>query len=240
MKTINLIRIIFSVACVAILLTSAHASDDLKNGKYLFQNCMACHGMKGEGNQLSKAPAIAGMPQWYVLAQLKNFKAGIRGGHPDDVDGMRMRPMMMTLRTPQDIRDVAAYVSSLPKAHVEPTLEGGDAEKGKMTYLNCMGCHGMSGEGVYTEGGIMAPPLTISNDWYYETSFLKFVKKIRGGDPRDTNGMTMSGFVSNPGLNFDQQTIKDVMAYLHTLKKEAEKPAETAEAKPAESKDAHE
>ena len=235
MNTYRLTFILFAFAVFYVSTPALNAADDLKRGKYLFQNCTACHGTKAEGNQLAKAPAIAGMPTWYLLSQLNNFKDGIRGGHPDDVDGLRMRPMMMTLRTPQDIRDVSAYINSLPKTDTKSTLKGGDAEKGKMTYMNCMGCHGMKGEGMYTEGGIMAPPLTISNDWYYETSFIKFIKKIRGGDPRDTNGLTMSGFVSNPALNFDKQTILDVMAYLHTLKEE-EKPAEKTEVTKKEEK----
>ncbi|GIT06706.1 MAG: hypothetical protein CM1200mP30_03360 [Pseudomonadota bacterium] len=46
--------------------------------------------------------------------QLKNFKAGIRGADPKDKYGMQMRPMAMTLADDQSIRDMAAYVSSMP------------------------------------------------------------------------------------------------------------------------------
>ena len=47
----------------------------------LFQNvCASCHGAKGEGNPAFQAPAIAGLPDWYVRGQLEAFRAGRRGG----------------------------------------------------------------------------------------------------------------------------------------------------------------
>ena len=36
---------------------------------------------------LSLAPTIAGLDQWYVEAQLKNYKSGLRGLHAEDTAG---------------------------------------------------------------------------------------------------------------------------------------------------------
>ena len=62
----------------------ANADPDLSAGKQLFQMCAACHGAAGEGNQSMNAPASAGQSKWYIKQQLNNFRAGIRGSHPQD------------------------------------------------------------------------------------------------------------------------------------------------------------
>ncbi len=66
-------------------------------GQELFQNCVPCHQADGSGNPEIGAPNIAGMKAWYVQAQLQKFRAGTRGMHFSDVEGMRMRPMAVSL-----------------------------------------------------------------------------------------------------------------------------------------------
>ena len=63
-----------------VVTTPATAEDegaDLARGETLFELCVQCHGYSGEGNAEALAPAIAGMPAWYVEAQLKNFKLSL-------------------------------------------------------------------------------------------------------------------------------------------------------------------
>jgi cytochrome c oxidase subunit 2 len=50
-----------------------------------------------------------------VVRQLQNFKAGIRGTHPEDINGQTMRPMSMTLADEKAMKDVAAYIIRLRK-----------------------------------------------------------------------------------------------------------------------------
>ena len=71
----------------------AHAAGDAEQGKALYALCAACHGPNAEGMAALNAPANAGQDPWYMTRQLKNFKAGIRGAHPDDAFGAQMRPM---------------------------------------------------------------------------------------------------------------------------------------------------
>jgi cytochrome c553 len=52
--------------------------------------CIACHGPAGEGNPMLGAPPLAGQSDWYLFRQLRNFKAGWRGAHPDDMPGRTM------------------------------------------------------------------------------------------------------------------------------------------------------
>ena len=82
-------------------------------GKGTYGTCAACHGAKGEGNQALNAPALAMLQDWYLVRQLQNYKAGIRGTHAKDSFGAQMRPMAMILADDQAIKDVAAYIATL-------------------------------------------------------------------------------------------------------------------------------
>jgi cytochrome c oxidase subunit 2 len=59
------------------------------------------------------APRLANMTDWYLVHQLKNFQAGIRGGHPQDYYGKQMGFMARTLQDEQAINNVIAYINSL-------------------------------------------------------------------------------------------------------------------------------
>src|SRR5262245_63035021 len=83
------------------------AAEGGEQGAQLFQLCVQCHGADGGGNSVALAPAIAGMDEWYVKAQLEKFRSGARGTHPDDVSGMRMRPMSLSLRSDEQIAAIA-------------------------------------------------------------------------------------------------------------------------------------
>lgn len=88
---------------------------DTKAGKAKYAVCIACHGVRAEGNKGLNGPALAGLQDWYLERQLKNFKEGIRGTHKDDIYGNQMRPMAMTLASDKDIKDVVAYIKTLGK-----------------------------------------------------------------------------------------------------------------------------
>jgi len=88
---------------------------DATRGSQLFAPCTACHGLEGKGNEQLKAPALVNQADWYIVAQLKSFRAGMRGTHSSDVTGLQMRPMSLTLPDDQALLDVAAYVGTLRK-----------------------------------------------------------------------------------------------------------------------------
>ncbi|MCB1053502.1 MAG: c-type cytochrome, partial [Acidobacteria bacterium] len=88
-------------------------SGDAAKGKSLYATCTACHGAKGEGNEALHAPSFEGQADWYMIRQLQNFKAGIRGANPKDMWGQQMRPMAMTLPDDKAIKDVVAYIKTL-------------------------------------------------------------------------------------------------------------------------------
>lgn len=75
--------------------------------------CGICHGTDGRGIQAMKAPRIAGLGDWYLATQLKNFRQRIRGAHPDDMYGPQMALMAATLSDEQATTELVAYINAL-------------------------------------------------------------------------------------------------------------------------------
>ena len=88
-------------------------SGDRERGKNLYTTCSACHGQEGKGNAEVKSPGLLHQGDWYLVSQLKKFRAGLRGAHKDDAPGMQMRAMTMMLQDEQALNDLVAYVASL-------------------------------------------------------------------------------------------------------------------------------
>lgn len=92
---------------------AATVEGDVTAGGRFYAPCAACHGYNGEGNENLRAPALAGLDDWYLIRQLENYKSGIRGSHPEDMYGQQMRALMATLPNEQAIRDVVSYITTL-------------------------------------------------------------------------------------------------------------------------------
>lgn len=88
-------------------------SGDVNAGRSLYSNCATCHGNNGEGLQNFGAPALAGQNDWYLVTQLRNFKAGYRGTHAQDTYGGQMRVMANTLPDETAILNVVSYINTL-------------------------------------------------------------------------------------------------------------------------------
>lgn len=88
-------------------------SGDAERGKQLYAVCAACHGPEGQGNEAMNAPALAGQHDWYIVRQLENYQAGLRGANERDVYGQQMTPIVQTLEGSQDFIDIAAYINTL-------------------------------------------------------------------------------------------------------------------------------
>ncbi len=103
-------------------------SGDTGRGARIYRTCSACHGADGQGVQALNAPRLAGMSDWYQVRQLRNFKQGIRGRHPDDIYGAQMAEMAKTLIDDEAIASVTAYIHTLPRA-TQTTMVSKLAEK---------------------------------------------------------------------------------------------------------------
>ena len=204
------------VACACLALTTlwtggAAIAGDLARGQALFTYCTQCHGDAGGGSQLARAPAIAGLSEWYVQSQFRKFQSGARGTHPDDVGGLRMHPMSRLVRSEEDVQAVAAYVASLAPSRPEPVVEGGDAARGAVLYTLCGTCHGPEGAG---NQALNAPALRTTNDWYLLAALEKYKAGVRGGNPRNGSAVLMRGMAMQL---VDEQAMKDVVAHIMTF-----------------------
>jgi len=182
----------------------------LARGREVYQTCVPCHGANGGGNHELGAPAIAGLPQWYVQTQLTNFQKGMRGAHPDDLEGARMRPMAKTLHRKGDLESVAEYVTKLPSV-TQPATLGGDPVAGEATFALCATCHGTDAKGNKDMG---APTLAGQADWYMYTQLQKFKSGMRGAHPEDAMGAQMAAMSQTL---VDTTAMLDVVSYVRKL-----------------------
>jgi cytochrome c553 len=182
-------------------------------GNELYAACVSCHGKDGHGQADIAAPSIAGLPAWYVEAQLVKFRSGIRGAHPDDLEGLRMRPMSRQMMDEGEIKAVSAYVATLSPLKAPPSTVGGDAAAGAAAYATCVACHGPDGKG---NEALKAPPIVGQHDWYLVSQLKKFKSGIRGTNPLDVTGGQMRPMSMTLA---DEQAMKNVVAHIATLGK---------------------
>ena len=170
--------------CAVLLLALSYGctkSEGAAKGEELFGRCTNCHGEKGEGKRHILAPAIAGLPAWYVENQLEKYANGLRGGHLNDVAGHRMRPMARTLVRPSDaFKLIAAHVETMPPVAQIDDM-GGDIENGESLFGQCTACHGTKGEGM-ANGDAIRANFSKKKDWRPMTKVEKLVK-----DPKKPN-----------------------------------------------------
>ncbi|GHE20162.1 c-type cytochrome [Halomonas urumqiensis] len=178
-------------------------------GAERFSACVACHGPQGEGQQAINAPRLAGLDRDYFTRQLHLFQSGARGTHEADRFGQQMRPFATSL-SDQAIRDIAAYVETLPVTPTRDTIIG-DAERGARLYRTCASCHGAQGAGM---AAFKAPRLAGMNDWYLVRQLRHFRDGIRGRHPQDGYGNQM---VDMAQILIDDRALADVTAYIGTL-----------------------
>ncbi|MCY4357598.1 MAG: c-type cytochrome [Gammaproteobacteria bacterium] len=171
--------------------------------------CTTCHGADGRGNEGVQAPRLAGMEDWYLIRQLENFRAGIRGMHPQDIEGAAMQPMAAKL-SDASIADIVEWADSWPAEPAGITVQG-DVVRGEKFYAVCATCHGVHAEGSETLG---APAMAGQNDWYLVTQLKNFMADYRGNHRDDSYGQQMRSMARTLG---DEVGIRDVVSYINTF-----------------------
>lgn len=182
-----LISLILTLSSINIAVA---ASGDADAGKTKAATCAACHGSNGIGASDSY-PNLAGQHADYIVKQLKAFKAG------DRKDPL-MSPMAAPL-SEQDMADVAAYFSALPRDGGSQDTGSADAGSavsaapvayvpnpaaGKSLYElgdasrnigACIGCHGSEGNSEV----LIYPNLANQHPEYIAKQLMNFKKKDR-------------------------------------------------------------
>jgi ubiquinol-cytochrome c reductase cytochrome c subunit len=178
---------------------SGTVSDDVAAGRKVFlANCATCHGFNAEGR--NNAPSLIGVGAAAVDFQVGTGRMPLQQSGPQAPQG----PVKLT---PDEIRQVSAYVASLQPGPAIPTPDeydatGGDVSRGSLIFrTNCAMCHNFAGKGGALTRGKYAPSLT-------------------GVDPKYIYEAMLTGPQSMPVFNdmtMDPQAKKDVIAYLKTI-----------------------
>jgi len=170
--------------------------------------CADCHGSALTGDQATGAPNLTVLPSWYVERQLQNYQRGWRGEA-----GEAEAPEAHALDS-AGIAAATALTASMPEHGSAPTLAG-DAERGGGLYRTCATCHGELAQG---NQALNAPPLAGQNDWYLVRQIESYQTGSRGGAPGDIWGAQMR---ASTGVLGDAAAVRDVVAYISTLKTNA-------------------
>jgi cytochrome c553 len=126
-------------------LEAAKLTPDAAHGARLFETCAACHGPGGLGASDGSVPAIAGQHGSVLLKQLVDFRHEQRWD-----ERMEHFTDKHHLPAAQDLTDVAAYISRLPRfpALAESIGDGTFLQAGAIVYFRkCEACHGPLGQG---------------------------------------------------------------------------------------------
>ena len=88
------------------------------------EHCLLCHGGTAQGNAAVGGPRLAGMPTWYLKAQLQKFRTGARGSHAADIEGVAMRAVALSMRDPAAEEAVLAQVAAMAAPAASNTIAG--------------------------------------------------------------------------------------------------------------------
>src|ERR1700730_352152 len=190
--------------------TRAAAAGDIAAGQASYAVCSAGHGAQGEGNPQLNAPKLSGQASWYLSRQLQDFKLGVRGSADQDTYGKQIGPFAATLTDDAAIKNVVAYIASLPDAHPAGTVSG-NPSRGKDLFATCASCHGGGGQGVWSTN---APRLAHMSDWYMKRQLQYFQQGLRGSHPPPFSCAQMAAMAKSLD---GEQAINDVLNHIDAL-----------------------
>ena len=178
---------IISILCLYVVSNIHPAHADVPPDVY--KQCAACHGEKAQGNNVLKAPSLAGLSAHYLIRQLEHFKSGIRGTHKKDALGQQMRNFAKLLDDKKDIPLLANYLSALPAPNFNHDLTG-DMKNGSRYYqAKCGACHGGNAQG---NSAFKAPRLSGQSLNYLRRQMINFTTGLRGSHQKDKYGRQMA------------------------------------------------
>ncbi len=195
--------LIGSVVRAASPAPSQTTGNDVAAGAALFQqSCATCHGAQGQGvknaNGSQVGPNIQNMGAAAADFVLRTGRMPLADpGQPM----VRSKPAF----TPDQIRQLVAYVASLGNGPAIPSVDvtGADLSRGRALFTaNCAACHAPTGARDAVGGGVNAPALG-------QATALDVAEAMRIGPP------PMPVFGAN---SFSQQDVNDIAAYVEYLR----------------------
>ncbi|WP_206483691.1 c-type cytochrome [Thalassotalea sp. G2M2-11] len=199
-----------SLICGALIITVSHIAYADK-APQSFQQCVACHGDKGQGNPQLNAPVIAGLSASYTTRQLKHFATGIRGNKPADSFGQQMVAVSQQLDFEQEVPALSQYLAKLSPQTTQTS--SGDLMNGSRYFqAKCGACHGGQAQG---NEAFNAPKLAGQNLAYLKRQMNNFVSGVRGSHAEDKLGRQMAMMAkTTTGKELD-----DILHYIATQSK---------------------
>lgn len=186
--------------------------------------CMTCHGTDGKGMAAGGFPRLAGLPEDYIIKQLRDFKAGKR-------ENPIMQPIAASL-SDDEVAAVAKAYAEHPKVNVKvapverpiPGTGAWIALRGAWdrNIPECTLCHGPSGVGV----GTVFPPLAGQSAEYIEAQLKAWrgVKAIPGSKKTKavaavapTRHNDPNGLMQHIAADLSESEIKAVAEYFAGL-----------------------
>jgi cytochrome c553 len=164
------LKVLLSLAAASALTVASAGAD----GADLFAErrplCLACHGQQGT-SRAPEVPSLGGIPEFYALLQLVEFRDGGR-------DSAAMNTVVKGM-SDDDLRAAAAFVAGQPRPPV-PVAGGNSARMARGAALaakhHCGGCHGPE----YL-GGHQMPPLRHQREDYLLKALRDFKREKRVG-----------------------------------------------------------
>jgi cytochrome c553 len=123
-------------------LLALRAQGDAARGEITFEICQGCHRARALGRVDGSYPRLAGQHDTVLIKQMTDVRAG-----------RRMNKKMLPFAdkhviSPQDIADIAAFLTKLPVPPNNGKGPGKDLAAGEKNYQEqCATCHGKAGEG---------------------------------------------------------------------------------------------
>lgn len=203
------LKAIADAVAIAVKTAKSEQGEGGEGGNVYQKICLNCHGDKGQGSEQLRSPSIAGLPDWYVISQLKKFRGRLRGGHEKDLTGSQMHAVAMSLDEKQ-MKEAASVIAQMPLHATQNTLKG-NAAKGMYIYMDyCMSCHRYNGSG---EIAFRSGQLVGLQDWYMLGQLEKFRSGIRGTDRKDEDGTRMREIAGR----LRDRDLANVLAYIAQL-----------------------
>jgi cytochrome c553 len=130
------LQALFAAAALGFYLP-AHSAGDPARGKQLSYTCLGCHGIPDYKNVYPtySVPELGGQHPGYIVAALKEYKAGQRAH-------ATMHQQAASL-SDQDMEDIAAYFGS---DTLKPASKPVGTPPARVTL--CASCHGQNGVGI--------------------------------------------------------------------------------------------
>lgn len=177
--------------------------------------CAACHGEDGLGREALAAPRLAGQHASYLADQLRAYRSGARGAHPEDFAGATMRAASVDLddaRIDALARHYAALGPSGVEADAAAEDPAGRAPGAALYAAHCATCHGPDAEG---RGSVHAPALAILSPGYLARQMQAYREGWRGAA---TSGTTRARFMrSMAALLADDAEVDAVLEHISGL-----------------------